>query len=80
MRRLLLAACVSALTVFAFASAAMADEAGGVTGPAFYVDGQLYRTRQYAHRSLEHGRSGLELRHDLPVLRSAGERRDGRTG
>ncbi len=44
MRRLLLAACVSALTVFAFASAAMADEAGGVTGPAFYVDGQLYRT------------------------------------
>lgn len=40
MRRLLLAAFVSGLAVFAFAGAAM----GGVTGPAFYVDGQLYRT------------------------------------
>lgn len=44
MRKLLLAAFVSGLAVLAFASAAMADGAGGVTGPAFYVDGQLYRT------------------------------------
>ena len=44
MRRLLTAALVSGLAVLAFAGAAMADGAGGVTGPAFYVDGQLYRT------------------------------------
>ncbi len=44
MRRLLLAAFVTALAVFAFAGAAMAGGSGGVTGPAFYVDGQLYRT------------------------------------
>src|SRR2546429_4757679 len=44
MRRLLLAAFVTGLAVFAFAGAAMAGGSGGVTGPAFYVDGQLYRT------------------------------------
>src|SRR6266508_4813188 len=44
MRRLLLAAFVTGLALFAFAGAAMAGGSGGVTGPAFYVDGQLYRT------------------------------------
>ncbi len=44
MRRILVAAVVSALVAVAFASTAMAGGAGGVTGPAFYVDGQLYRT------------------------------------
>src|SRR6266498_2829643 len=44
MRRILVAAVVSALVAVAFASTAMAGGAGGVTDPAFYVDGQLYRT------------------------------------
>ena len=44
MKRLLLAALVTGLAVFAFAGAAMAGGSGAVTGPAFYVDGQLYRT------------------------------------
>jgi len=44
MRRILVAAVVSVLVAVAFASIAMAGGAGGVTGPAFYVDGQLYRT------------------------------------
>ena len=44
MRRLLPAAFVTGLALFAFAGAAMAGGSGGVTGPAFYVDGQLYRT------------------------------------
>jgi len=44
MRRLLLAAFVTGLAVFAFAGVSMAGGSGGVTGPAFYVDGQLYRT------------------------------------
>jgi hypothetical protein len=44
MRRLPVAAFASALAVSAFASAATAAGSGGVTGPAFYVDGQLYRT------------------------------------
>ena len=41
MRRLLLLGC---LTTLAFAASAHANGAGGVTGAAFYVDGQLYRT------------------------------------
>ena len=44
MRRLLLASIALSLTVVAFAGSAMAGGSGGVTGPAFYVDGQLYRT------------------------------------
>jgi hypothetical protein len=44
MRRSLVTALVSGLAVVAFASAAMAGGSGGVSGPAFYVDGQLYRT------------------------------------
>src|SRR5206468_3713046 len=39
---LLISAVVSALLVFV--GVASAAGAGGVTGPAFYVDGQLYRT------------------------------------
>jgi hypothetical protein len=35
---------VTALVALATASAALANGSGGVTGPAFYVDGQLYRT------------------------------------
>ena len=41
MKRTMPAAVVAAAAAFVFASAAMA---GGVSGPAFYVDGQLYRT------------------------------------
>ena len=41
MKRVLVAAIATAAAAFVFASAAMA---GGVTGPSFYVDGQLYRT------------------------------------
>src|SRR6266852_7256507 len=44
MRKLVLAAIISALVAVAFASAAMAQGSGGVTGPSFYVNGQLYRT------------------------------------
>jgi hypothetical protein len=44
MRRLLLAAIASGLAAVAFAGAATAGGSGGVGGPAFYVDGQLYRT------------------------------------
>lgn len=44
MRRLLVAAIASVVAAVAFTSAAMAGGSGGVTGPAFYVDGQLYRT------------------------------------
>jgi hypothetical protein len=40
MRRFLVTAVVSALAVVALAGAAV----GGVSGPSFYVDGQLYRT------------------------------------
>ena len=42
MRRLILIAVVAAAAVSA--GAAQAAGSGGVTGPAFYVDGQLYRT------------------------------------
>jgi len=44
MRRSLVTTVVSGLAVIAFASAAMAGGSGGVSGPAFYVDGELYRT------------------------------------
>jgi hypothetical protein len=44
MRRLLFASIALSLAVVAFAGAAIAGGSGGVTGPAFYVDGQLYRT------------------------------------
>jgi hypothetical protein len=45
-RPLLTAAIVAGLAATAFGSAANAESngAGGVTGPAFYVDGELYRT------------------------------------
>ena len=42
MRRALLLVCAVALLLSA--GVARAAGAGGVTGPAFYVDGQLYRT------------------------------------
>ncbi len=42
MKRLVLAGCIAALAVVG--SAAAGNGAGGVTGAAFYVDGQLYRT------------------------------------
>jgi hypothetical protein len=41
MKRLLLLAALAALTI---TTTGLAAGAGGVTGPAFYVDGQLYRT------------------------------------
>ena len=43
MSRILLLTCVAALAVAGSALAA-GNGAGGVTGPAFYVDGVLYRT------------------------------------
>ena len=43
MRRFLMIALVVAASAVV-AAAASAARAGGVTGPAFYVDGQLYRT------------------------------------
>ncbi len=44
MRKSLVAVLITTVAVFVFASAAMAGGSGGVTGPALYVDGQLYRT------------------------------------
>src|SRR6187549_280850 len=44
MRRLLLAALPVLIVAVAFASASLAAGSGGVSGPSFYVDGQLYRT------------------------------------
>jgi hypothetical protein len=41
MRRLSLYACIAVLVL---AGSAAAAGSGGVTGPTFYVDGQLYRT------------------------------------
>ena len=41
MKRLLLLGALAALMI---TTTALAAGAGGVTGPAFYVDGQLYRT------------------------------------
>jgi hypothetical protein len=44
MRKIAPVAVVAALALLALAGSAFAAGAGGVTGPAFYVDGQLYRT------------------------------------
>jgi hypothetical protein len=44
MRRFGLAAIVAVVAAFTLAGAAMANGSGGVSGPSFYVDGQLYRT------------------------------------
>jgi hypothetical protein len=44
MRRVLLAALPVLIVAVAFASASLAAGSGGVSGPSFYVDGQLYRT------------------------------------
>jgi hypothetical protein len=44
MRKVALLVVVAALGLLASASSAFASGAGGVTGPSFYVDGQLYRT------------------------------------
>ena len=44
MKRLLLSTFAAGLAIFAFAGAATAAGSGGVSGPSFYVDGQLYRT------------------------------------
>jgi hypothetical protein len=38
------AAVVAAAAALVFATTALAAGAGGVSGPSFYVDGQLYRT------------------------------------
>src|ERR671934_2439785 len=44
MRKIVLTSLLSVLAVAIVASAAWAAGSGGVTGPSFYVDGQLYRT------------------------------------
>jgi hypothetical protein len=44
MKRLGFVAVIAAIGLLAFAGGAFAGGSGGVTGPAFYVDGQLYRT------------------------------------
>ena len=44
MRKALAAVIAVAAVAAIFATVAMANGAGGVTGPSFYVDGQLYRT------------------------------------
>ena len=44
MRNVTVVAVVAALGLLAMASSAFAGGSGGVTGPAFYVDGHLYRT------------------------------------
>ena len=44
MRTFLLAALASIASLLVFVGVATAGGAGGVTGPSFYVDGQLYRT------------------------------------
>ena len=44
MRKALIAIVAGSALLLAAAGVAAADGAGGVTGPAFYVDGQLYRT------------------------------------
>jgi hypothetical protein len=43
-RKALVTAFVAAAAVMAFAGSAMGNGSGGVSGPSFYVDGQLYRT------------------------------------
>jgi hypothetical protein len=44
MKRVTFGAVIAVLTVLAFAGSAVAGGSGGVSGPSFYVDGQLYRT------------------------------------
>src|ERR671934_1647044 len=44
MRKIVLTSLLSVLAVAIVASAAWAAGSGGVSGPSFYVDGQLYRT------------------------------------
>ncbi len=44
MRNALIATMAGCALVLGAAGVAAADGAGGATGPAFYVDGQLYRT------------------------------------
>ena len=44
MRKALAAVIAISAAAFVFAAVAMANGSGGVTGPSFYVDGQLYRT------------------------------------
>lgn len=44
MRNALIATVACCAVLLGAAGVAAADGAGGVTGPAFYVDGQLYRT------------------------------------
>jgi hypothetical protein len=44
MRNALIATVAGCALVLGAAGVAAADGAGGATGPAFYVDGQLYRT------------------------------------
>ncbi|HEX6702300.1 MAG TPA: hypothetical protein VF101_16355 [Gaiellaceae bacterium] len=44
MHRLVLSLVVAAVAAAVVAGSALAGGSGGVTGPAFYVDGQLYRT------------------------------------
>jgi hypothetical protein len=44
MHRLVLSLCVAVAAAALVAGSAMAAGSGGVTGPSFYVDGQLYRT------------------------------------
>jgi hypothetical protein len=44
MRNAFVATVAGCAILLAAAGVAAADGAGGVTGPAFYVDGQLYRT------------------------------------
>ena len=44
MKRLALAAIIGVLGLMAVAGSAFATGSGGVSGPAIYVDGQLYRT------------------------------------
>lgn len=44
MRRLILAGTAAVAALSILTGVAMAGGSGGVTGPAFYVDGQLYRT------------------------------------
>jgi len=43
-RKALIATVAGCALLLGAAGVAAADRAGGVTGPAFYVDGQLYRT------------------------------------
>jgi hypothetical protein len=44
MRKALIAPLIGCAVLFGQIGSALAAGAGGVTGPAFYVDGQLYRT------------------------------------